>query len=113
LDKLTYYRKINLIKEGTIMDYKSKIMNSISWVFGGIFSVIGVVNMVWGNDSEFGVFLFVTSLIYYPPITILLKRYTGYSTPIFIKIGLGIFILWASLGVGELFDKIDLMVQSF
>ena len=95
------------------MDYKSKILNSISWVFGGIFSAIGIVNMFWGNDPGFGVFLFVTSLIYYPPITIFLKRFTGYSIPIFIKIGLGIFILWASLGVGELFDKIDLMRQSF
>ena len=95
------------------MDYKSKIMNSLGWVFGTIFSAIGLINIFWGNDPEFGFFLLVTSLIYYPPITILLKRYTGYSTPIFIKIGLGIFILWASLGVGELFDKIDLMVQSF
>ena len=95
------------------MDYKSKILDSISWVFGGMFSAIGVVNIFWGNDPEFGVFLFLISLIYYPPITILLKRFTKYSIPKFIKIGLGIFILWASLGVGELFDKINLMVQSF
>jgi hypothetical protein len=95
------------------MDYKSKILDSISWIFGGIFSAIGVVNIFWGNDPEFGVFLFLISLIYYPPTTILLKRFTKYSIPKFIKIGLGIFILWASLGVGELFDKIDLMVQSF
>ena len=95
------------------MDYKSKIMNSLGWVFGTIFSAIGLINIFLGNDPEFGFFLLVTSLIYYPPTTILIKRFIGYSIPRFIKIGLGIFILWASLGVGELFDKIDLMVQSF
>ncbi len=95
------------------MDYKSKNWSSISWVFGGIFSAIGLVNIFWGNDPEFGIFIFLISLIYYPSMTILLKRFTGYSIPIFIKIGLGIFIFWASLGVGELFDKINLMTQSF
>ena len=36
---------------------------------------------------------------------------TGFSIPGMgiVKILLGIFILWASLGVGELFDKIELM----
>ena len=95
------------------MDYKSKIMNSLGWVFGTIFSAIGLINIFWGNDPEFGVFLIVTSLIYYPPTTILIKRFIGYSIPRYIKIGMVIFILWASLGVGELFDKINLMTQSF
>jgi len=38
---------------------------------------------------------------------------TGFSIPRIgiVKILLGILILWASLGVGELFDKIDLMMM--
>jgi hypothetical protein len=39
----------------------------------------------------------------------------GFSIPRMgmIKILLGPFILWAALGVGELFDKIDLMMMDF
>ncbi|HEX8367756.1 MAG TPA: hypothetical protein VF604_04240 [Pyrinomonadaceae bacterium] len=38
---------------------------------------------------------------------------TGFSIPGMgiVKILLGIFILWAAFGVGELFDKIDLMME--
>jgi hypothetical protein len=38
---------------------------------------------------------------------------TGFTIPgmVIIKILLGVFILWAALGVGELFDKIDLMMM--
>lgn len=32
------------------------------------------------------------------------------TIPLWAKIILGIFIIWAALGVGELFDKIDLMM---
>ena len=43
----------------------------------------------------------------------MLKAKTGLSIPGIITIFLGIFILWAALGVGELFDKIDLMMMDF
>lgn len=37
----------------------------------------------------------------------------GFSIPRIglVKILLGIFIIWAALGVGELFDKIELMMN--
>jgi hypothetical protein len=40
-------------------------------------------------------------------------KVAGLSIPGVIKIFLGIFILWAALGVGELFGKIDLMMMDF
>jgi hypothetical protein len=69
--------------------------------------------MFWGNDSIFGIFLFVLSLLYYPPLGILFKKLTNYTIPATVKIVLAVFILWASLGVGELFSKINLMMKSF
>lgn len=91
----------------------STILNILSWLLGLLFSSIGVVNMFWGNDPVFGVFLFGLSLIFYPPINTLLKKHTGFSISRVVKIVVGIFIFWSGLGVGELFDKIDLMLKSF
>lgn len=95
------------------MNNKSIVLNIISWIFGIVFFAIGVVNSFWGNDPGFGVFILLLSFVYFLPVNDILKKMTGFSIPRMgiVKILLGIFILWASLGVGELFDKIDLMMM--
>ena len=90
---------------------KSSVWNSISWIFGIAFFAIGLLNMFWGNDPGFGVFIVLLSFVYFPPLTTILKQRTGFSIPRLLKIILAIFIIWATLGVGELFDKIDLMMM--
>ncbi len=97
------------------MDRKSNVTDIISWLFGIVVVAIGLVNLFWGNDKGFGVFLLLLSLIYFLPVNAILRKLTGLSIPKLgiVKIILGIFILWASLGVGELFDKIELMMNSF
>jgi hypothetical protein len=94
------------------MTYKLNIGNTISWIFGVLVFAIGIVNTFWGNDAGFGIFLLLLSFVYFLPVNELLKKITGFSIPKMglIKIGLGFFIIWASLGVGELFDKIELML---
>ena len=91
--------------------------NIIGWIFGIAVRAAGVVNTVWGNDPEFGVFIFLLSLVYFPPTSNILsaiyKQVVGFPNPRIGKIVLSIFIVWATLGVGELFDKIDLMMQDF
>ena len=89
------------------------IRNIVSWIFGILVLAIGIINTFWGNDPEFGIFISLLSLIYFPPVTDYVTRLTRISLPGIIKIVLGLFILWAALGVGELFDKIDLMLKSF
>ena len=93
------------------MNNKLNVLNIISWLFGAAVFAIGLVNTFWGNDTGFGIFLLLLSFVYFPPINILIKERTGFSIPRIVKIGLGLFIIWASLGVGELFDKIDLMMM--
>ena len=93
------------------MNNNSLVLNIISSLFGIVFFAIGVINMVWGNDPFFGVFIVLLSFAYFPPANALLKKITGFSIHPIVKILLGIFILWAALGVGELFDKIELMKQ--
>ncbi|HYV04363.1 MAG TPA: hypothetical protein VFB82_07250 [Blastocatellia bacterium] len=95
------------------MDNKSIVLKVFSWIFGIGFLAIGVVNTFWGNDPGFGVFILLLSFVYFLPVNDILKRITGFSIPRMgvAKILLGICILWASLGVGELFDKIHLMMM--
>jgi hypothetical protein len=95
------------------MSNPSNVLDIIRWVFGIIFWAIGVVNTFWGNDPGFGIFIFLLSFIYFLPVNAILQKITGLSIPgiRIVKILVGIFILWASLGVGELFDKVELMLM--
>ena len=93
------------------MNNKSIALNLTGWLFGILVLAIGIVNTFWGNDPFFGIFLLLLSTIYFPPVNMLLNKWLGFSVPLLVKIVLGIFILWAALGVGELFDKIDLMMM--
>lgn len=91
----------------------SIVFRIINWLFGLVFLAIGVINVFWGNDQGFGVFVVLLSLIYFLPVDDLLKKTFGFSIPGMwaVKIVLGLFILWAALGVGELFAKMDLMMR--
>lgn len=82
-------------------------------LLGILFALIGIINIFWGNDPEFGVFVFLLSFIFYPFIQDAVTKWSGYSIHWGIKLAIALFILWASLGVGELFDKIEMMLQSF
>ena len=95
------------------MSDKLNVWNIVSWVFGVVAFAIGVVNTFWGNDSVFGIFIILLSFAYFLPVNVILKKIVGFSIPGMgiLKIILGVFIIWAALGVGELFDKIDLMMM--
>jgi hypothetical protein len=99
----------------TMLNDGSTALNLISWIFGTVAFAIGIVNTFWGNDPFFGIFIILLSFVYFLPVNDILKRIVGFSIPKLriVKILLGIFIIWAALGVGELFDKIELMMNSF
>ena len=91
------------------------ILNMAGWIFGIAVFAAGVVNTFWGNDPGFGVFILLLSFVYFPPTSAILndiaKQWVGFRVSTIAKIALGIFIVWATLGVGELFDKINLMMM--
>ncbi|HZH01035.1 MAG TPA: hypothetical protein VEY32_08130 [Flavisolibacter sp.] len=98
----------------TITVQNNAVTNSLAgWFFGGIVLAIGIINTFWGNDPGFGIFLMLLAFVYCPPANTLFKQITGFSIPLAAKILLGVFIIWAALGVGELFDKIALMRMDF
>jgi|GEM_PF-541198 len=84
-----------------------------SWLFAALFFSIGMVNLFWGNDPGFGAFIVFLSFVFIPPTKELFFLATGRNIPLAVKIFLGLFIIWASMGVGELPDKVDLMLQDF
>ena len=98
-------------KAEVTVNNKSVVFNIIGWIFGFIVLAIGLINTFWGNDPGFGIFLILLSFVYYPPVNVLIKNMIGFSIPMFAKILLGLFIIWASLGVGELFEKINMMLN--
>ena len=104
----------NLQKENAVNDGSTAIA-IISWLFGILFLFIGIVNTFWGGDTGFGIFIVLLSLIYFLPVNEILPRITGFTIPKMwlVKILIGLFIIWAAMGVGELFDKIEMMANSF
>ena len=86
--------------------------NVINWLFGIVVLAIGIINTFWGNDPFFGYFLVLLSFIYFLPVNDILRNTIGLSIPKMgvVKIVLGILIIWAAIGVGELFAKIELML---
>ena len=80
---------------------------------GVIIFFIGFVNTFWGNDPYFGLCILLASVIFWLPlINLLISQLPSKWLTIF-KLILVLLIFWASLGVGELFDKIDLMNKNF
>src|SRR3989337_3207849 len=98
-------------KSEVTMHNKSDVLNIISWLFGTAVLAVGLINTFWGNDPGFGIFIVLLSFVYFPPVNAVIREKIGFSIPLIVKIVLSIFIIWASLGVGELFDKIDLMMK--
>jgi len=87
--------------------------NIVSIIFGLLFTFIGFSNAYWGNDPYFGMIIIGLSFFYYLPLVDILRGF--FSARIFyvLKIVIGFLILWASLGVGELADKVTMMLNSF
>jgi energy-coupling factor transporter transmembrane protein EcfT len=86
-------------------------MKTTSYIFGILFFLIGFVNTFWGNDSWFWVFIVLASFLYFPLAASFIKKTRYKKVPGVLKVLLGILILWAALGVEELFDIVDLMPQ--
>ena len=88
---------------------KQGVTTFLNWLFALLFSAIGLINCFAGNDTEFGIFILFLSVLFYPPFQELFQKKTRWSIPSFVLIVLGVFIFWASLGVGELFLKVQLL----
>jgi len=91
------------------MNSRPVLGDIISWFFGILFLLIGLINTFWGNDPGYGIFVVLLALVFFPPVSRLIQKKTGFRVSFIVKFIIGLFILWSALGVAELFDKIELM----
>ena len=77
------------------------------------FALVGLINLIWGNDQFFGLFIIVIALVFITPFRRWIKKITGIWIAIWLRILIALFIVWSSMGVGELPEKIDLMIEFF
>lgn len=87
--------------------------SSINLVFGLLCTFIGFVNCFWGNDPFLGYLITLISFVFYVPLFNLISEYLKPNFLLIVKVILIVLIIWASLGVGELFDKIEFMKVNF
>lgn len=87
------------------------VENILSRQFGVFVLGAGIINIFWGHDTLFGIFITLLSLFYFLPVNAILDKLLGFTIPkmFILKILLGILIMWVVVGVGDLFDKIQLM----
>jgi hypothetical protein len=77
------------------------------------FALVGLINLIWGNDQFFGLFIIVIALVFITPFRRWIKKITGIWIAVWLRILIALFIVWSSMGVGELPEKIDLMIEFF
>lgn len=89
------------------MNNRSIFKNIISWIFGTLFFVIGVLNALWVHPVP-GVFYLLLSFVYFPIINKIVRKKIGFSLPFVVKIILGFIVLWGTLAVGDLAEMFGL-----
>lgn len=78
-----------------------------------IFIFIGLINLFWGNDPFYGIFILLLSQVFFAPVRNRFLSLTGVAIAGWVRILLALFIIWSSVGVGELDDKVNMMLESF
>ena len=81
--------------------------------FGVLFSAIGFVNTFWGNDPYYGLAVLTASSLFYLPLIDVVRARVSAQQGTALLVLLAVFILWSSIGVGELWDKTAMMVETF
>lgn len=77
------------------------------WLFASLLVVIGVANLVLVHPVPGTVYILL-SLLYLPPVNEFMATRFGFVIPMAVKIILGIFILWFTLGVSDLAEIMGL-----
>jgi hypothetical protein len=88
------------------METESKKWNVTNWIIGIIFLLLGILNLIFVHPVP-GLFYFIISCIYLPPFSAYAREKSGWIIPNAIKIILALFILWASLAVGDLMEMFE------
>jgi hypothetical protein len=86
--------------------HKNKVFHIISWAFGAIVFIIGVLNFIFVHPVP-AMIAMLLSCIFFPPILQGFKTRFGFTIPAWFKVILGVVIILFTLGVSDLGDIID------
>jgi hypothetical protein len=89
-----------------LMNHGAMISNISSWLFGIAVFVVGILNAVLVHPVP-GIIYLLLSAAYFPPANAVLKNRFGFSIPPAVKVILGVFLFFFTLGVSDLGDMID------
>ena len=78
------------------------LYNSISWFVGFVFFMIGVLNILRGNDPFLGIAFMLVSFIYVPATNRFIKNKLGFSIHYLLKFILTVLLLWITMSVGAI-----------
>lgn len=95
------------------MKKENSIVIAIEALISLVFILVGLVNLFWGNDQFFGLFIILIALVFIAPFRQWIKKITGIWIAGWLRILVALFIVWSSMGVGELPEKIDMMIVFF
>jgi len=87
--------------EDTI-NFKQKI----NWFFISVFILIGILNIIYIHLIPGSIYLLL-AVIYLPSTDAFLKTNIGIIVPFTLKIILFLMVIWATLGVGDLFELFE------
>jgi len=86
-----------------ISDGTPKTHKIISGLFVIIFFTLGILNLIFVHYVP-GIFYILLSFVYLPSTNTFLNNRFGFTIPLWTKILVGLLILWATLGVGDLME---------
>lgn len=81
---------------------KTSLYNSVSWTVGFLIFIIGVLNILRGNDPYLGIGFMLVSFLYVPTTNQFIKKKLGISIHYLLKIILAFFLLWIAMSVGAI-----------
>ncbi|MBT8206153.1 MAG: hypothetical protein KJO20_12320 [Eudoraea sp.] len=88
------------------MNIKSKTWDTIFWVIAILFLLLGILNAIYIHQIP-AIFYMLISLFYVPPLARSAKEKLGFGIPRIIKLLFALFILWATLAIGELMELFE------
>ncbi len=78
----------------------------IFWVIALFFLLLGILNAIYIHHIP-AIFYILISLFYIPPLVRWVKEKSGFGIPRMLKLLFALFILWATLAVGELMELFE------
>ena len=88
------------------INYKLNAANISTWILGLIVFLIGVANLIFVHPVP-GLVAIGLSALYLPAVNIFLLKKFGFQIPAWVKIILGVVVIWFTMGVSDLGDMID------